>query len=168
VAKLFAMENRETGDTAKIAHSDDAQRGRIPADTFSNRLLLSRALAGHISIREACERTGLNRGNWQEWERGRRPQDILDVARTIADTLDIDFNWLLLGGPLENPRGRPVRKSTERIAEDTPSYTALASRPTSNRPKVRTDQRSPISYPTAGRRPVRVGRADTPMNDHGR
>jgi transcriptional regulator with XRE-family HTH domain len=133
--------------------------GRIPADTFSNRLLLARALAGHLSIREACERTGLNRGNWQDWERGRRPRDQVEVSQTIAEALDIDFNWLLLGGPLLGARGRP----TKRLDANTDGYRCPPSgpprsttRPSPNRPKVRTDPQRPISPARPGRRANRV------------
>lgn len=118
------------------------QRGRVPADTFSNRLLLARAMAGHLSIREACERTGLNRGNWQGWERGLRPRDQVEISRLIANELDVDFNWLLLGGPLEGPRGRVV---TKRPGTDRVTYFAVPTRPKSDRPKVRGDSPRPIS-----------------------
>lgn len=142
------MENRETGDTAKIAHSDEPRRGRIPADTFSIRLMLSRVLAGHLSIREACERTGLNRGNWQEWERGRRPHDQVEVSRVIAEALDVDFNWLLLGGPLEGPRGRQVRPSADR-----PTPTILGLLPLTMRPIMGSDGRTRGGYPVTSNGP---------------
>lgn len=142
------MENRETGDTAKIAPDAEVQRGRIPADTFSIRLMLSRVLAGHLSIREACERTGLNRGNWQEWERGRRPHDQVEVSRVIAEGLDVDFTWLLLGGPLEGPRGRRVRPSAER---STP--TILGYSPTAGRPIMGSDEHAGGGYSPAPNRP---------------
>ena len=134
-------------------------QGRIPADTFSNRLLLARALAGHVSIREAALMTGLNRGAWEGWEHGRRPRDILDVVRRIADALDVDHDWLLFGGPLAGPRGMP----TKRTGGLNLSYVPSPVRPTDNRPKGRpgmaprtdrmigSEQRRPvrIHYPTA-------------------
>lgn len=130
--------------------------GRIPADTFSNRLLLARALAGHLSIREACERTGLNRGNWQGWERGQRPRDQVEVSQTIADALDVDFNWLLLGGPLAGAHGPRVAK---RPGKDRVAYLSRSVRPMSDRPKVRTDQPRPISPPIG--QPRRANRVNT-------
>lgn len=84
------------------------RRGRIPPDTFANRLILSRALAEHISIREAAERTGLDRGAWQGWERGRTPRDVLHVAHCVAIGLDIDEEWLLRGGALRPSRAFPL------------------------------------------------------------
>jgi transcriptional regulator with XRE-family HTH domain len=128
-------------------------QGRIPADTFSNRLLLARALAGHLSIREACERTGLNRGNWQGWERGLRPRDQVEVSHVIAEALDVDFNWLLLGGPLEGPRGRVIPKRPGSVRF---TYLARAVRATSDRPKVRTDQQRPMVSKGEPRRANRV------------
>ena len=106
---------------------------RRPADTFSNRLLLTRALAGHLSIREAADQTGLNREAWRDWERGRRPRDILDVCRRIADTLDVDHEWLLFGGPLASPKGVP----TKRTSQPTREYLTGAIRPRDSRPAGR-------------------------------
>lgn len=145
-------------------------RRRRPADTFANRLLLTRALAGHLSIREAAQVTGLNREAWRDWERGRKPRDILDACRRIADALDVDHDWLLFGGPLAGPRGVPVDPS--RISPDQAGplprgYGELAERPRSPRPA--TDR--PNTRPPAGqrpgapprpeqRRPVRISRRD--------
>ena len=81
--------------------------GRIPADTFANRLVLARRLAD-LTIREAAAQAGLNYGSWSNWENGMRPQDLVDIAGRIAEALDVDFNWLLLGGPLAGPRGTPT------------------------------------------------------------
>lgn len=106
---------------------------RRPADTFSNRLLLTRALAGHLSIREAADQTGLNREAWRDWERGRRPRDILDVCRRIADALDVDHEWLLFGGPLVSPKGVP----TKRTSQPTREYVTAAIRPRDSRPAGR-------------------------------
>lgn len=126
------------------------RRSRIPADTFSVRLLLARHLAGNLSIRDASELAGLNRGNWQGWERGLRPRDIVDVATKVAKALDVDFTWLLLGGPLLSARGLPV----ERPGGDTSRYPKVAI-PT---PRRSTDGGPPTSDGNnPGRRPVRVG-----------
>jgi transcriptional regulator with XRE-family HTH domain len=133
-------------------------KGRIPADTLANRLMLARALAGHISIREAADVCGLGRGAWTNWERGSRPVDILEIVPIIAEKLDVDEQWLMWGGPLEGPRGRVIAKrpGSVRVA-----YLARTVRPTSDRPKVRTDQQRPIGFPAQPRRANRVnsGRA---------
>ena len=139
--------------------------GRRPADTYANRLLLSRALAGHISIREAADMTGLNREAWRDWERGRRPRDILDACRRIADALEIDHDWLLFGGPLAGPRGVPVeprRRSSEGPGEVTLRYPVKAVRPNGTRPKGRpSDGQRPGAPPRPEqRRPVRISRRD--------
>lgn len=136
-------------DTAAASLSSGTA-GRIPADTFSNRLMLTRALAGHVSIREAADLTGLNREAWRDWERGRRPRDILDVCRRVADALQVDFNWLLLGGPLAGPHG----VATKRPGGDTPRYPAWSTRP----PDTRPDGRPPTAIKDLrSRRPVFLG-----------
>lgn len=142
------MDTENPGDPARTEAPPTDRVGRIPADTFSNRLMLARALAGHVSVREAAEMTGLNRGAWDGWEHGRRPRDILDVCRRVADKLDVDFNWLLLGGPLAGPRGVPVRPP-----RDTLRYTALTVRATSSDPFGRPQ----VGVQAGGRRAVRVG-----------
>lgn len=137
------------GDPDVSAATSPAPVGRRPADTFSNRLLMSRALAGHLSIREAADLTGLNREAWRDWEHGRRPRDILDVCRRIADAMDIDHDWLLFGGPLAGPHG----PATARPSRDTPRYPRVPVRPIDNRPNGRPPQ---SAANPATRRPVRI------------
>lgn len=150
---LCAMSAPEEHGTA-IPAPTGRRPGRIPADTFSNRLILARALAGHISIREACEVTGLNRGSWQGWERGLRPRDILDAAQRIAEALDVDETWLLFGGPLAGPRGLPTKVQRTLPRE----YPDQSVRPTDNRPVGRPGSGPgprPTPRPTS-RRAVRI------------
>lgn len=85
-------------------------RGSIPVDSFGNRLMLARAHAGHISIREAADQCGIGRGAWTNWEKGARPVDIIEVAAVVADKLDVDREWLLFGGPLGEVEPRPLRR----------------------------------------------------------
>lgn len=80
---------------------------RVPFDTFANRLMLARAHAGYITIREAALRTGLGRGAWQKWERGTPPQNMAEVVTIIARELDVDRDWLMWGGPLGSPGDPP-------------------------------------------------------------
>ena len=139
-----------------------ARQGRIPADTFSNRLVLARRLAG-LTIREAAAQAGLNYGSWSNWENGGRPLDAVDVCTAIANALDIDFNWLLLGGPLAGPRGMPVKarkRLTEGTGEVTQEYPARTVRPRSTRPKGRPveGQRPGVPPAPEQRRPVRISR----------
>lgn len=140
----------ERDDTAKVA---DEPTGRRPADTFAVRLLLTRHLNG-MTINEAATASGLNDATWSTWEAGRRPRDILDVCRRIADGLDVDFNWLLLGGALAGPRGLP----TKRAVEDNRRYPAVHVRPRDTRPSGRaTPGPRPGQTPRPEqRRPVRV------------
>lgn len=82
----------------------------IPADTFGVRLMLVRAHAGHITVKEAADRSGLNYGSWSNWERGKMPRDVVDVVDAVAEAFDIDRDWLLRGGPLTSTsRIRKVR-----------------------------------------------------------
>lgn len=84
--------------------------GRIPEDTYARRLMLARDHAGHLSIREAAERCGLNYHTWADWERGSASRTLIDDAETIAEGLDVDRDWLLHGGPLTRPeKPRRVR-----------------------------------------------------------
>lgn len=155
VGRLHPMTANQGDGELREDLADNQRPGRIPADTFSNRLILARALDGHISIREACEKTGLNRGNWQGWERGLRPRDQVEVCRIIADALDIDFNWLLFGGRLAGAQGPRIlykRSGTDRV-----TYLTGPTRPMPGRPKVREDLPRPISAQLGqSRRPNRV------------
>jgi transcriptional regulator with XRE-family HTH domain len=137
------------------------RRGRIPADTLSNRLVLARRLAG-LTIDQAAEAAGVKSSSWANWESGRRPQREVDVIGAIAEALDVDFNWLLLGGQLEGSRGRPAKRSET----DTHYYPSSPlggpvspSRPGGGRPKRRSDLHRPIQPPAPGRRAVRVNPA---------
>lgn len=151
--------------TASTGERDDREDARdypegpgdIPADTFALRLVASRHHAGHLSIREAADKCGLNRGSWQDWERGRRPQDMVDVARAVANGLGMNFNWLLLGGSLLPARGRPTRK----VRRITDGYPRVAVRPSDGRPNGRSSAVRPSVSQTIRRpqvivRPQRV------------
>lgn len=123
--------------------------GRIPADTFRIRLRLVRIDAGDLTVKQAATKCGLNYGSWSKWERGARPHDILDVVQRISDGLDIDYEWLLFGGPLTGDRSRPTRRGSDHT---TTKYQAATVRPTDNRPTGRTNHAA-LSGP---RRPARV------------
>jgi len=102
-----------TIDTAAPA----AQTPRaIPADTFANRLILARAQAGHLSIREAAALCDLGRGAWTNWEKGAKPEGLDDLADLIAEKLSCDRDWLRYGGMLrtvvdDRPRPRWSRRA---------------------------------------------------------
>lgn len=147
----------EEREAAKLAPTG-RERGRIPADTFANRLVLARKLAG-LTIREAAEAAGLNYGSWSNWENGKRPQDLLDVVDRISATLDVDHEWLLFGGPLTPARGKPTKRSgaTNTHYRKGPGQPMKVNvRPAPHRPKVRTDQRASKTAVPAGRRAVPV------------
>lgn len=157
-------------DAAMVADdSSTGPMGRRPADTFAVRLLLARHLNG-MTINDAATASGLNDATWSTWEAGRRPRDLLDVCRRVADGLDIDFNWLLLGGPLAGPRGIPVnptRRSTNGSGPLPPAYRQPAERTTpagpAGRPPgrpTRAGQRPGVPPNPEQRRPVRISRRD--------
>lgn len=104
----------EPGETepAKLDDAPSPPRGRIPADTFANRLVLARRLES-LTIREAAAKCGLHYATWSTWEGGRRPVDVLDAVQRISEALDIDRDWLLFGGPLLPARGRPTKRRNE-------------------------------------------------------
>jgi len=129
----------------------EQRRGRIPADTLPNRLMLARKLAG-VSIREAADLCGLGRGAWTKWENGARPLDLLEITAIIAEKLDVDLEWLRFGGALEGPRGREVRSLTKRPVNDTFRYSTSSNRPTSTRPRGgRPNGRGDTKAPPIGR-----------------
>lgn len=90
-------------DVMETGTEQTAKQRAIPADTWGHRLMLARAHAGHLSIREAAEKCGIGRGAWTNWERGARPVDQVEVAEIISERLGVDRDWLLFGGPLARP-----------------------------------------------------------------
>jgi transcriptional regulator with XRE-family HTH domain len=114
--------------------ANEPQRGRIPADTFSNRLYLARKLAG-MTIEQAAEAADVTKSSWANWENGRRPQGMQDICQAIAVALDVDLIWLTYGGPL-SPSARP-RRVTRRSGEATARYTPVPVRPRVRRPASR-------------------------------
>lgn len=137
----------------------EQERRDIPADTFSNRLILARVHAGWLTVKDAAERCGLNYGSWSNWERGARPRDLLDVVGKISEGLRIDEEWLLFGGPLLSARGRPAKRPGEDTAgyRDTPAVPAKrAVRPLEPRLIARIDPQGAILTTMPGRRANRV------------
>jgi len=109
-----------TVTTGEQAVSAPEARRKIPADTFANRLILARAFAGHLSIRDAAERckgfgVRMGHGAWANWEKGAMPMDRLATVEVISEQLDVDADWLLNGGPLvqHKPRVRWRREDSE-------------------------------------------------------
>lgn len=126
------MSTASTGDRdehATAGRTDAPPTGRIPADTFAVRLVLARYLAGRLSIEKAAAQCGLNPGNWAHWEDGRRPRDRVEVAQAVAAGLDVDFNWLLLGGPLAGARGVPTRPPRDTLRYPPRSIRAILTEP---------------------------------------
>src|SRR5262245_40513307 len=72
----------------------------IPEDSYAHRLMLARAHAGHLTIRAAAERCGLNYASWANWEKGMSSRTKVEDAEAIAEALHVDLQWLLYGGSL--------------------------------------------------------------------
>ena len=95
--------------------------GAIPIDSFAVRLILARYHAGDLTVRDAAERCGLNYGSWSNWERGSKPRDLLDIIEAISESLGIDRDWLLFGGPLATAK-RSVRRRGDQPRPGTGPY----------------------------------------------
>lgn len=120
-------------------------RGSIPVDSFGNRLMLARAHAGHLSIREAADLCDIGRGAWTNWEKGARPADIIEVAAVVADKLGVDRDWLLFGGNLGQAEARQLRRGRPG-PEAIPRYSQVADPVAIHTPHPR-DNRPP-GHPT--------------------
>src|SRR6185295_11793625 len=93
-------------------------RGRVPADTFANRLLLARRMNG-LTIKQAAallaeDEEGDLASSWSNWENGRRPREAPETIRLIARALDVDEEWLMFGGALSP--SAPPRRAAKRPA----------------------------------------------------
>jgi transcriptional regulator with XRE-family HTH domain len=86
---------------------DNEREGRVlatvPTDSFAHRLLLVRAQLGHMTVKDAAAKSGLNYAAWSKWEHGAMPRDILEVVEAISEGLGVDHEWLLRGGALSRP-----------------------------------------------------------------
>ncbi|NMO51984.1 helix-turn-helix transcriptional regulator [Actinoplanes sp. TBRC 11911] len=97
--------------------SASTTRRAIPEDSFANRLMLARAYAGHLSIRQAAELCDLGRGAWVNWEKGANPSDKSEIAAVVAEKLGVDLQWLLYGGQLTKPERRSLRRTRAERAD---------------------------------------------------
>lgn len=129
-----------TTEPQQSQQGDAAQRGAIPVDSFANRLMLARAHAGHLSIRDAAELCDIGRGAWTNWEKGAKPSDIIDIATAVADKLGVDRDWLLFGGQLGEAEVRQPRRRGGR-SRSTHGYSTV------------TDHLPAHTYPERGNRP---------------
>lgn len=73
----------------------------IPVDTFGARLALVRQHLG-LNVLEAAKRCELNDDSWRNWEAGKGVRNMDKVARKIADALNVDYTWLMAGGPIRS------------------------------------------------------------------
>lgn len=85
--------------------------GRVPLDSFPNRLAIVRAEMGW-NFHQAALATGLNAETWRLWEkRKRRCEDIETASAKIAQATGFSYEWLMIGGslsPAPPPENRPT------------------------------------------------------------
>ena len=124
---------------------------RIPADTLANRLMLARAQAGHISIREAADLCGVGRGAWTNWEKGAQPEYVDDLVDLIAEKLGCDRDWLRHGGALRPAEATENRKPRWQRSHSPSTWKAN----TAERPRRAGADRPMVARPTDGRAPSR-------------
>jgi transcriptional regulator with XRE-family HTH domain len=75
---------------------DRLPTGWIPADSFSNRLVVLRRDL-NLTIDEVAELTGISPATWSNWERGATPMKIEKIVAKIAEKTKVDPEWLALG-----------------------------------------------------------------------
>jgi transcriptional regulator with XRE-family HTH domain len=74
-----------------------SETGWVPStESFGARLALVRNHLG-LNVAKAAELAGEDDSNWQNWERGVKPRDMVDKARKISEALGCNFLWLLTG-----------------------------------------------------------------------
>lgn len=139
-------------------------RGRIPADTFANRLLLARRMNG-LTIKAAAALITIDgetdvASSWSNWENGRRPRDEAETMRAIAEALDVDLQWLMFGGPLSPDANRARRRMSKRTGEDTLRYQRVTVRPKDRRPAGR-PLRGGRTSPQTEQQPTHPGGSET-------
>jgi len=132
--------------------TEGPDRGAIPSDTFSMRLVIVRHFAGRLSIEQAASQAGINPEAWRRWEDGARPRDLIEATTAISEAYGIDLNWLMFGGPLIPARGKPTKRPNSVTATKPP----LPVRPLGTHPKGRADSRSSTSPAGSGRRAMPI------------
>jgi transcriptional regulator with XRE-family HTH domain len=74
-----------------------SETGWVPStESFGARLALVRNHLG-LNVAKAAELAGEDDSNWQNWERGVKPRDMVEKARKISEALGCNFLWLLTG-----------------------------------------------------------------------
>jgi DNA-binding XRE family transcriptional regulator len=83
----------------------------VPA--ISHRLRLTRLALG-LDQTELCQRAGIARNTWNQWEKGKgRPQ--LDEAMKLVDAFGLTLDWIYLGDVNGLPHGLVLRLNTSAI-----------------------------------------------------
>lgn len=85
-------------------------QGWVPAaDSFGARLALVRWQLGW-NQKEAALACAIPPGSWREWEEGRKPRGLDEIAAKISTRTGVSDYWLLTGkGDPSDPSDRPAR-----------------------------------------------------------
>jgi hypothetical protein len=81
----------------------------VPLDTFGARLAIVRQHMGGWNVKRVADHCGLDDQKWRNWEAGRsNPRDMPAICRQISDACEIDYVWLIAGGPLRSRCFQPA------------------------------------------------------------
>lgn len=80
-------------------------------ETFGARLALIRWYM-QWNQKEAALACGLPQNSWREWEQGRSPRNLVQVAGKVHAATGIDEYWIIAGRELPNGTGSPGRDRT--------------------------------------------------------
>lgn len=95
---------------------------RIPEDTFGARLAVVRQNM-RWNVSEAAGECGIKAATWRLWEdTDSLPRNIFDVCSKISRRTGFKYEWLLMGGPLESPKGVRSRWSSHHVLRGVPTH----------------------------------------------
>ena len=98
--------------------------GWIPADTFSNRLVILRRDLG-LTIDEICELIGISPATWSNWERGATPMKLTKIVERISAATKVEAEWLAFGLDQNRKQMRPRRRDRTRPRHSRPAAKSL-------------------------------------------
>jgi len=86
--------------------------------TFGARLAMLRQHMRWGNVAEAARQCGLPVESWRNWEEGKRPRDLTEVAKAIADRTGCDVYWLVWGPSRAQLEARIAVTKRERQVEE--------------------------------------------------
>jgi DNA-binding XRE family transcriptional regulator len=79
------------------------QHDPLPMESFGARLAIVRQYVGGWNVSRAARACGIDAQTWRNWEAGRYPHNLEAACLRISEALNIDYRWLMIGGPLRPP-----------------------------------------------------------------